>query len=108
MLPSFPLCVEWLNYNVNTSVEDDGTRRGNMVAVGTFDPDIEVWDLDLVESMYPDAILGQGADKGKEPENVENKEKEGKKKKKKKKKKKNRVGVNDKFHVDAVMSLSAN
>lgn len=107
MLPSFPLCVEWLNYNVNTSVEDDGTRRGNMAAVGTFDPDIEVWDLDLVESMYPDAILGHGADKGKESEVLENKEKDGKKKKKKKKKK--RVGgVNDKFHVDAVMSLSAN
>ena len=97
MLPSLPLCVEWLNYNVNTSVEDDGTRRGNMVAVGTFDPDIEVWDLDLVESMYPDAILGATADKGKEI----GAPKKGKKKKKKPK-------VNDKFHVDAVMCLSAN
>ena len=78
-----------------------------MVAVGTFDPDIEVWDLDLVESVYPDAILGKGADKGKEEKNVEGTEEGGKKKKKKKKKKKS-VRVNEKFHVDAVMSLSAN
>jgi periodic tryptophan protein 1 len=99
MLPSLPLCVEWLNYNVNTSAEDDGTRRGNMVAVGTFDPDIEVWDLDLVESMYPDAILGAAADKGNE---LHSPAKKGKKKKKKQK------VANDKFHVDAVMCLSAN
>jgi WD40 repeat protein len=98
MLPSLPLCVEWLNYNVNTSAEDDGTRRGNMVAVGTFDPDIEVWDLDMVESMYPDAILGAAADKGKNPPAP------GKKGKKKKKKPR----VNDQYHVDAVMCLSAN
>ena len=77
-------------------VQDDG----NMVAVGTFDPDIEIWDLDLLESMYPDAILGAGADKGKE---VTTPPKKGKKKKKKRGK-----GVNDKFHVDAVMCLSAN
>jgi periodic tryptophan protein 1 len=93
--------VEWLNYNVNTSAEDDGTRRGNMVAVGTFDPDIEVWDLDLVESMYPDAILGASADKGKEAPSP------AKKGKKKKNKKQQKV-PNDKFHVDAVMCLSAN
>jgi periodic tryptophan protein 1 len=100
MLPSLPLCVEWLNYNVNTSAEDDGTRRGNMVAVGTFDPDIEVWDLDLVESMYPDAILGAAADKSTE---IPSPAKKGKKKKKKKQK-----IANDKFHVDAVMCLSSN
>ena len=100
MLPSLPLCVEWINYNVNTSLEDDGTRRGNMVAVGTFDPDIEIWDLDLLESLYPDAILGAGANKGKEATTPM--------KKSKKKKKKKTKGVNDKFHIDAVMCLSAN
>ena len=106
MLPSFPLCVEWLNYNVNPSVEDDGTRRGNMVAVGTFDPDIEIWDLDTVEGVYPDAILGAGADKGKaEPSSTATSDKKSKKKKKKRKAK---MGANDKFHVDAVMCLSAN
>jgi periodic tryptophan protein 1 len=110
MLPSFPLCVEWLNYNVNSSVEDDGTRRGNMVAVGTFDPDIEIWDLDTVEGVYPDAILGLGADKGKEDSTAStNGDKESKNQKKKKKKRKSKgPGMNDKFHVDAVMCLSAN
>jgi periodic tryptophan protein 1 len=71
-----------------------------MVAVGTFDPDIEIWDLDLLDSVYPDAILGIGADKGKE---TTNKKKGGKKKKKKQQR-----GVNEKYHVDAVMCLSAN
>ena len=102
MLPSLPLCVEWITYNVNTNVEDDGTRRGNMVAIGTFDPDIEIWDLDTIESMYPDAILGSGA---KKEDSTSSGTKKGKNKKKKKKKEK---GVNDKFHVDAVMCLSAN
>src|SRR5262245_7430455 len=98
MLPSLPLCVEWVNYNVNTNVEDDGTRRGNMAAVGTFDPDIEIWDLDVVETVYPDAILGSGANKELSPPSP----------KKTKKKKKKRRGVNDQFHVDAIMCLSSN
>jgi periodic tryptophan protein 1 len=28
------------------------------VAIGTFEPEIEIWDLDTIDSMYPDAILG--------------------------------------------------
>ena len=68
-----------------------------MAAVGTFDPDIEIWDLDVIESVYPDAILGSGADKGKDPTPT-----------KKSKKKKKRKGVNERYHVDAVMCLSAN
>src|SRR5271156_6652316 len=96
MLPALPLCVEWLNYNPNTNVEDDGSRRGNMVAVGTFDPDIEIWDLDVIESVCPDAILGQSS----KPTTPVSKKKD--------KKKKKRKVANDEFHVDAVMCLSAN
>jgi periodic tryptophan protein 1 len=58
------------------------------------DPDIEIWDLDTVDCMYPNAILGQGG----------NAEAEKAKKKKKKKAKK----ANDEYHVDAVLSLAAN
>lgn len=92
MLPAIPLCVEWLDLPVNKAgVEQDAT--GNFVAVGTMDPDIEVWDLDTIDCMYPNAILGQGG-------NAES----GKKMKKKKKSKK----TSDEYHVDAVLSLAAN
>ncbi|KAI1397641.1 WD40 repeat-like protein [Hypoxylon fuscum] len=92
MLPAIPLCVEWLDIPVSkNNVDKDST--GNFVAIGTMDPDIEVWDLDTIDCMYPNAILGQGG----------NPQEEKKKKKKKKSKK-----ANDEYHVDAVLSLAAN
>lgn len=98
MLPAIPLCVEWLDLPVAKSkVEKDA--RANFVAVGTFDPDIEIWDLDIIDCMYPNAILGQGGE-GSAPGTEDLK----KKKKKKKKSKK----ANDDYHVDAVLSLAAN
>ncbi|KAL7274011.1 rRNA-processing protein [Rhizina undulata] len=92
MLPAIPLCVEWLDIPVGKAIEDK-EARGNFVAVGTMDPDIEVWDLDVVDSMYPNAILGLGGQTNEL----------GKKKKKKKKTK-----ANDEYHVDAVLSLAGN
>jgi len=95
MLPAIPLCVEWLDIPVSKpSVEKDSV--GNFVAIGTFDPDIEIWDLDTVDCMYPNAILGQGG------ATASDKKKGGKKKKSKSKK------ANDEYHVDAVLSLAAN
>ncbi|KAF2187748.1 periodic tryptophan protein-like protein [Zopfia rhizophila CBS 207.26] len=95
MLPAIPLAVEWLDLPVGkASVDKDS--KGNFVAIGTMEPDIELWDLDVVDGMYPDAILGQGA------EDATNAEKPKKKKKKKPKK------ANDDYHVDAVLSLAAN
>lgn len=84
MLPAFPLCLEWLDFRLGRNAGKEG--GGNYVAVGTFDPEIEIWDLDVIDSMYPDAILGQ--------------QEEGKKKKSKK--------ANSDYHTDAVMSLSWN
>ncbi|RIB07947.1 WD40-repeat-containing domain protein [Gigaspora rosea] len=86
MLPSFPLCLEWLDFRLGRKESLEG--RGNYVAVGTFEPEIEIWDLDVSDSMYPDAILGSS-------------NKEHKKKKKKKK-------PNSEHHTDAVMGLSWN
>ncbi|KAG9248540.1 WD40-repeat-containing domain protein [Calycina marina] len=96
MLPAIPLCVEWIDMPVGkSSVPKDS--RANFVAVGTFEPDIEIWDLDTVDCMYPNAILGQGGEGGPPAD--------GEKKKKKRKKSKK---VNDDYHVDAVLSLAAN
>lgn len=56
MLPAFPLCLEWLDFRVGRK-SSLGTP-GNCVAIGTFDPEIEIWDLDTIDTMYPDAVLG--------------------------------------------------
>ncbi|KAI0101622.1 WD domain-containing protein [Nemania sp. FL0031] len=91
MLPAIPLCLEWLDVPVSKpGVEKDAVA--NFVAIGTMDPDIEVWDLDTVDCLYPNAILGQGG-------NLQEQEKKKKKKSKK---------ANDEYHVDAVLSLAAN
>ena len=81
MLPAVPLAVEWFDLPVGKAgVEADA--KGNFVAVGTMDPDIELWDLDTVDCMYPNAILGQGGEQDAAPE-------QPRKKKKKKSKKAN-------------------
>lgn len=56
MLPAFPLCLEWLDFRVGRKGAVEGP--GNYVAIGTFDPEIEIWDLDTIDNMYPDAVLG--------------------------------------------------
>ncbi|KAI8895896.1 WD40-repeat-containing domain protein [Globomyces pollinis-pini] len=57
LLPSFPLAIEWLDFPVGR--KSDTHTKGNYVAIGTFDPQVEIWDLDTVDSMFPDCILGQ-------------------------------------------------
>lgn len=91
MLPGIPLCLEWLDVPVGGKSNEERTT-GNFVAVGTMEPDIEIWDLDVVDSMYPNAILGQGGQ-----------DKDGKPKKAKKKSK-----ANDEYHIDSVLALAAN
>ena len=99
MLPAIPLCVEWMDLPVGKR-DANSDSKGNYVAVGTFDPDIEIWDLDTIDCMYPNAILGQGADK-----KTQSSEDTSTKKKKKRKKSKK---VNDSYHVDAILSLAVN
>lgn len=76
LLSSFPLAVEWLDYDIAES------EPGNFVAVATMEPTIDIWDLDLVDSLEPVATLGT---------------------KKKKKKKGGSLG-----HTDSVLDLSWN
>ncbi|EMR11703.1 hypothetical protein PNEG_00137 [Pneumocystis murina B123] len=84
MLPSIPLSLEWLDYNFGV----ESGSSGNFAAVGTLDPDIEIWDLDIIDPFYPVAILGN-------PKVKKNTKKKSKK-------------VNSKYHVDSVLSLSKN
>eukprot|EP01133_Synstelium_polycarpum_P016656 gene16656-19793_t len=60
ILGSFPICLAWMDQNPITP-----TEKGSFVAVGTFEPAIEIWDLDVVDNAVPTAILGQNeVDKG--------------------------------------------
>lgn len=100
MLPAIPLCVEWLDLPVGKTVTDLNTRA-NYVAVGTFDPNIEIWDLDTIDCLYPNAILGQGAEDG-------NFDEPSKSPLTKKKKRKKSTKANANYHIDAILSLAAN
>ncbi|RKO97225.1 hypothetical protein CXG81DRAFT_21406 [Caulochytrium protostelioides] len=97
MLPAFPLCLEWVG-SCLTSEFDSQRGHGNYVAIGTFDTEIEIWDLDVAEPMYPTCILG-GSNGGQGPAPAVP---TGKKKKRAAKQ------PNAERHVDAVMSLSWN
>ncbi|KAK8144669.1 hypothetical protein G3M48_005487 [Beauveria asiatica] len=94
MLPAIPLAVEWIDMPVSNNGSEGTDARGNSVAVATMDPDIEIWDLDTIDSMYPNAILGPSADSN--PSIVKPKKKSKSKK------------TNDNYHVDAVLALAAN
>ncbi|CCM03608.1 uncharacterized protein FIBRA_05746 [Fibroporia radiculosa] len=107
MLPSFPLCLEWLDFPPITSPSAHGTadspakQFGSYVAVGTLEPEIEIWSLDVVEAMYPDMVLGRP---DKTAAHIPTPLGTGKKKRKKAKHR----ATSAAYHVDAVLSLSWN
>lgn len=115
MLPAFPLCLEWLDFppfNASKSQDADGMSIddasakptagfGNYIAVGTFDPEIEIWSLDTVDALYPDSILGRP---DKTAAHVPVPLGTGKKKKKKTKARTTSTA----HHVDAVLALAWN
>lgn len=51
-LKAFPLCISWIGHNPETR------GSGNFAAVGTFRPDIEIWNLDVVDVLEPTVQLG--------------------------------------------------
>ncbi|GAA98010.1 uncharacterized protein L969DRAFT_16199 [Mixia osmundae IAM 14324] len=63
LLPSMPLCLEWLDFLPHSpfgtsNVEAGAQQSGSYIAIGTFDPEIEIWNMDVLEGLYPDHILG--------------------------------------------------
>ncbi|EGN98850.1 hypothetical protein SERLA73DRAFT_89888 [Serpula lacrymans var. lacrymans S7.3] len=104
MLPNFPLCLEWLDFPPASSStpSDTSTKQfGNYIAVGTMDPEIEIWSLDVVEAMYPDMVLGRP---DKTAAHIPTPVGTGKKKRKKMKQR----PLSDLHHVDGVLSISWN
>ncbi|KAJ1985882.1 rRNA-processing protein [Dimargaris cristalligena] len=91
MLPAFPLCVEPLDFDVRNPANDAATA--NFVAIGTFDPFIEIWNLDLLDCMFPDVVLGQQTADGKMRAKDRSVIKGSQRKE---------------FHTDAIMGLSWN
>jgi periodic tryptophan protein 1 len=57
MLSAFPLAVAWLDCDPRGG----GAGAGNFAAVGSFEPGIEIWDLDVLDAVEPVGGLG-GAD----------------------------------------------
>ncbi len=87
-LSAYPLCVEWLpvNYQSNT--------KANYAIVSSFLPEIEIWNLDVLDAVEPDVTLGKSdEDDGKYFKNL---------------KKKKKVPTNELQHTDSVMSLNVN
>jgi periodic tryptophan protein 1 len=107
-LPAFPLALAWSGYVPYSSIEDTNTNGGNFVAVGTFEPGIEIWNLDVMEALTPTATLG-----GRETvEEAQERAKSKKKKKGKKGRSKSKPpllpALRAGSHKDAVLGLSWN
>lgn len=104
MLPSFPLCLEWLDFHpagAPTPSSSTSSPTGNYVAVGTMEPEIELWSLDTLEAIYPASVLGRpDLSKAHTPIPLGT----GKKKRKKTRSR----AVSAAYHVDAVLGLAWN
>ncbi|PON75680.1 Guanine nucleotide-binding protein, beta subunit [Parasponia andersonii] len=89
MIFEFPLCTAWMDCPLK------GGDRGSFLAVGSMEPSIEIWDLDVIDEVQPCMVLGGIAEKKK-------------KKKKKGKKKETSVKYKEGSHTDSVLGLAWN
>lgn len=87
LLSSYPLCLEWL------ALEEENGVKANFAVVGSFLPDIEVWNLDSLNALEPELVLGDPDSKTDVKEYY----------------KKSKVKSNPKdsnYHTDAVLGIS--
>jgi len=100
-LPAFPLTMDWLDIPPTLSSSGDQTGTGSFVAIGSFEPAIEIWNLDVLDPLEPSATLG-GYKTGRatisEEVDKKNKKKKGAKVKQ----------LKDGSHADGVLSVSWN
>ncbi|XP_057973944.1 uncharacterized WD repeat-containing protein C17D11.16-like [Malania oleifera] len=82
IIPAFPLCTAWLDCPLKTG------EKGNFIAVGSMEPSIEIWDLDMIDEVQPHMVLGGIAEK--------------------KKKKKKSIKYKKDSHTDSVLGLAWN
>jgi hypothetical protein len=52
-VPAFPLCMSWMDLDPRNR-----DNKGSFIAVGTFLPGIEIWNLDVIDVLEPVATLG--------------------------------------------------
>ena len=66
-LPSFPVCLAWMDYagdaagplltGSGVASQEGSSYVGSFCAVGSFDPSIELWNLDIVDPLEPTLVL---------------------------------------------------
>ncbi|KAH9010628.1 hypothetical protein EDB84DRAFT_1542367 [Lactarius hengduanensis] len=78
-----------------------GSRFGNYVTISTLKPEIEIYSINLLNSVYPDAVLGN-------PEETAAHVPEATGTGKKKRKKAKHCSASEAHHVDAILSLPWN
>lgn len=57
-LPAFPLSLAWMDCAPVPLDPTKGPVDGSFVAIGTFKPGIEIWDLNVLDVLEPSATLG--------------------------------------------------
>jgi periodic tryptophan protein 1 len=102
-LPAFPLALAWMDCSPVPLVAGKGPVDGSFVAVGTFKPGIEIWNLDVLDVLEPSAVLG-----GEQSEELRDVAMPEIAKQKRRKGKDKRVALKPGSHQDAVMSLDWN
>ncbi|KAK1398287.1 hypothetical protein POM88_008150 [Heracleum sosnowskyi] len=63
LLQEFKRCTAWLDCPIK------GGEKGNFIAVGSMEPAIKIWDLDIMDAVQPSQILGGIDEKNKRTKN---------------------------------------